>query len=289
MRLPRSYQTAVITVRQQADTLQHELDKEIKSEEKQCKQQETIMSLHAPRSQKEAEKMLQRGQQNPSVWKRTHHFVGITCMCNGKRVCEVTGSGFGASDFCSGTFKYLQTKYTCLPAMVSTERVVTCGNTYNIQRLSCDIGVISVQAALYGRADNVTCSEGRPKDQLENTQCSHDGTMDILKKRCDGRKTCELNIMLVRTSDPCFGTYKYLETNYTCLPASAYYGRSDHTTCSYKRDPSQLENIYCSQSTHKVADSCNGKNSCSIRVGSPLFEDPCVSTHKYLELSYVCE
>lgn len=41
-----------------------------------------------------------------------------------------------------------------------------------------------------------------------------------LSHRCDGKKVCELNMNTVRTTDPCNGIYKYLETNYTCLPAS---------------------------------------------------------------------
>ncbi len=38
--------------------------------------------------------------------------------------------------------------------------------------------------------------------------------------RCNGKSVCELNINDVRSSDPCPGIHKYLETNYTCFPAS---------------------------------------------------------------------
>ncbi|GAA6223454.1 L-rhamnose-binding lectin CSL1-like [Lates japonicus] len=84
---------------------------------------------------------------------------------------------------------------TCLltTAVVSTERAVTCDDSHNVQRLSCGVGsVISVQAALYGRADDETCSEGQPQSQLSNTECSQDGTVDVLKRRCDGKKECEV-------------------------------------------------------------------------------------------------
>nr|XP_019969415.1 PREDICTED: L-rhamnose-binding lectin CSL2-like [Paralichthys olivaceus] len=103
---------------------------------------------------------------------------------------------------------------------VSAERVVTCDNDGNVQRLSCDSGVISVQDALYGRTDRQTCSEGRPPQQLLNTACSLQGTFDLLRTRCDGKRVCELNTNDARRSDPCVGTFKYLETNYTCFPAS---------------------------------------------------------------------
>uniref|UniRef100_A0A8C4IJR0 SUEL-type lectin domain-containing protein n=1 Tax=Dicentrarchus labrax TaxID=13489 RepID=A0A8C4IJR0_DICLA len=171
-----------------------------------------------------------------------------------------------------------------------------------------DMGVISVQAALYGRADNETCGEGRPQQQLANTECSLEGTVDILKKRCDGKKVCEINIKVVRTSNPCPGIYKYLETKYTfrlvtCERSLAHlfcdvgqvifvygadYGRRDQTTCSYKRPASQTENVYCSHPTSKVADSCNGKNSCTIEASNSVFGDPCVGTYKYLEVAYTC-
>ncbi|XP_028438422.1 uncharacterized protein LOC114558561 [Perca flavescens] len=197
--------------------------------------------------------------------------------------------------------------------VVSTEKAITCGSDGNVQHLSCDDGVISVQTALYGRADAVTCSEGRPPAQLANTNCSQAGTVDVVKKRCDGKRVCELNINVFYTSDPCYGTYKYLETKYTCLPAihldacegslaklqcdqgqvifvyGADYGRRDQTTCIYQRPLNQIQNIYCSSPTRKVADSCNGKNSCTIAASNSVFGDPCVNTYKYLEVAYICD
>ncbi|XP_038579130.1 L-rhamnose-binding lectin SML-like [Micropterus salmoides] len=203
--------------------------------------------------------------------------------------------------------------YFVMTAVVSAERVITCADVQNVQRLSCDMGVINVEAAMYGRANSETCSEGRSQEQLANTECSQNGTVEILKRRCNGRRVCEFNTNVVRTSDPCHGIYKYLETNYTCFPAihlvtcehslahlycddgqvifvyGANYGRRDETTCSYKKTASETENVYCSDPTSKVAESCNGKNSCTISVSSSEFGDPCVGTYKYLEVAYVCE
>ncbi|XP_068189547.1 L-rhamnose-binding lectin SML-like [Antennarius striatus] len=204
---------------------------------------------------------------------------------------------------------------TCsvITTVVSTERAVTCGDRFNVHHLKCDIGVINVQNALYGRANRMICSEGRPEQQLANTDCAQKDTMDTIKGRCDGKKVCEFNIDVVQTSDPCFGIYKYLETNYTCFPAvhhvacerslahlycdegqiifvyGAEYGRRDSTTCSYKRPPSQVENTSCLNPTNKVAESCNGRNSCTIQVKNSVFGDPCRGTYKYLEVAYVCE
>lgn len=200
-----------------------------------------------------------------------------------------------------------------LVTAVSTERAITCDDSNNVHHLSCDTGVIRVQAALYGRADSETCSEGRPPEQVTNTQCSQDGAVDVMRTWCDGKSECELNTNVFRSSDPCVGTYKYLETNFTCFPAiqlvacehslahlhcdlgqvifvyGADYGRRDTTTCAYKLPATQVKNTECSNPTSKVAESCNGKNSCTIRASNSVFGDPCVGTYKYLEVSYICE
>ncbi|XP_060913195.1 rhamnose-binding lectin-like [Labrus mixtus] len=264
--------------------------------------------------------------------------------CNGESSCVIQASNSVFGDPCQGTYKYLEVAYTCeypvsspdeskqnmlrfklsntlllaaicmlMTSVASIDTVVTCDNSQNVHRLNCDNGVIIVQAALYGRANTMTCSMDRPEEQLADTECALDGTVDILKRRCDGKQMCELSPNVVRTSDPCIGIYKYLETNFTCMPAfhltacehsyaylhcdvgqvifvfGADYGRHDRTTCSFMRPTSQLQDVVCSQPTQKVADSCNGKNSCMVRASNSMFGDPCVNTYKYLEVAYVCE
>ncbi|XP_054647354.1 L-rhamnose-binding lectin SML-like [Dunckerocampus dactyliophorus] len=204
---------------------------------------------------------------------------------------------------------------TCflLKEVVCAERATTCESGANVHLLNCGSGVISVQEGLYGRTNPEICKEGRPPQQLANTQCSQAGAVDVLKTRCNGKKSCELNINVFRTPDPCVGTFKYLETNFTCLPAisvlacedslahlfcdvgqvifvyGADYGRRDRTTCTYKRPPTQVQNAECSRPSTLVANSCNGKNSCTIRASNAVFGDPCVGTYKYLEVAYTCE
>uniref|UniRef100_A0A3B3HRU2 SUEL-type lectin domain-containing protein n=1 Tax=Oryzias latipes TaxID=8090 RepID=A0A3B3HRU2_ORYLA len=85
-----------------------------------------------------------------------------------------------------------------------------------------DNGVIRVQSALYGRKNNKTCSEGRPPREFSNTGCSQNGTGDFVKNRCNGKKVCEISTNDVISPDPCYGTYKYLQTNFTCVPASMF-------------------------------------------------------------------
>ncbi|CAJ1084349.1 L-rhamnose-binding lectin SML-like [Xyrichtys novacula] len=193
------------------------------------------------------------------------------------------------------------------------ETVTTCDNTISVQRLNCaENGVISVQEALYGRSDRVTCSEGRFPHQLADTSCSQPGTLDALRRRCNGRKVCELNTDTIKSTDPCYGISKYLQTNYTCLPAihrivcensftslqcdegqvinvyGAHYGRLDRSICSFQRPAFETQNVLCSRPVSSVAERCNGRNSCSIKVSNGEFGDPCYGTFKYLEMSYTC-
>ncbi|MED6262553.1 hypothetical protein ATANTOWER_021549, partial [Ataeniobius toweri] len=196
---------------------------------------------------------------------------------------------------------------------ISTQRLITCDDIDSVLHLRCERGVISVQSVLYGREDREICSEGRPDNQLVNTKCSQNGSLETLKTRCNGKKVCEINALVFRTSDPCYGIYKYVDTTYSCFPAvhtvacefslanlqcddgqvisviGAYYGRTDPTTCSFQRPSSQVQKTDCLRPSSEVAASCNGKTTCSVKASKSVFGDPCVGTYKYLEVAHICE
>ncbi|XP_077466947.1 L-rhamnose-binding lectin SML-like [Stigmatopora argus] len=205
--------------------------------------------------------------------------------------------------------------FVFLSAVVdSVEQMTTCdSDNSNIHRLHCEVGVIAVDQALYGRSSSVVCAEGRPSQQLVNTQCARQGTVDALRTRCNGKKTCVVNINTFRNPDPCVGTFKYLQTNFTCFPAitaiacegsllqlfcessiqvisvfNAEYGRRDRSTCSYKRPSNQIQNVECLSPNEIVSNRCNGLNSCTIHASNGVFGEPCRGTHKYLEVAYAC-
>ncbi|XP_029995831.1 L-rhamnose-binding lectin SML-like isoform X1 [Sphaeramia orbicularis] len=193
---------------------------------------------------------------------------------------------------------------------VSAVTVTTCGP--HVQRLSCDSGVIDVQLVLYGRNDHETCATGKAAEEVATTDCSLADAQFIVRTRCNGKTECELNHSIFAT-DPCPNIFKYLKTTYTCIPAKhlvvceqsfahlecdenqvisvigADFGRRDGTTCSFRRLSSKLVNTQCISPTNKVAEKCNGKNSCSIRAASSVFGDPCLETYKYLEVAYTCQ
>ncbi|XP_068506081.1 L-rhamnose-binding lectin SML-like isoform X1 [Syngnathus scovelli] len=206
---------------------------------------------------------------------------------------------------------------TCLLLIAvvdSADKITTCDyGDLRVHRLYCDHGVIKVQEALYGRSSSLVCADDNPKKYLANTHCAQPNTANRIKKSCNGKKLCELSLEEFRKPDPCADTFKYLQTNFTCLPAitvvtcegsvahlhcdlgqviyvyGADYGRRDRTTCSYRRAPLELENVDCKHPTDLVAKMCNGKYGCAITASNALFGDPCITIYKYLEISYTCQ
>ncbi|XP_061666350.1 L-rhamnose-binding lectin CSL1-like [Syngnathoides biaculeatus] len=275
----------------------------------------------------------------------------VSKRCNGQTSCMITASNDLFGDPCVGTYKYLEVTYTCqwsssnahqccgpvpaiimasyfrrssallliatcwlLPAVVdSALQVTTCDfNNWQVHRLDCGHGVISVSDALYGRASSLVCSEGRPPQELADTRCAQGDAVERLKRSCNGKKSCEVTVEDFRTPDPCVGTFKYLQTNFTCVSAftvvacelsvaqlycdwgrvifvyGADYGRRDQTTCTHGRSRHEIENVECLQPTDVVANRCNGKNTCTITASNAVFGDPCKGTYKYLEVAYTC-
>uniref|UniRef100_A0A8C2DAR8 SUEL-type lectin domain-containing protein n=1 Tax=Cyprinus carpio TaxID=7962 RepID=A0A8C2DAR8_CYPCA len=172
--------------------------------------------------------------------------------------------------------------------------------------LHIENGRIQINTANYGRTDKTTCSEGRPSEQLQNTNCY---SPNALAPVCNGLESCEVCATHTVFTDPCFGTYKYLAISYFCLPSgvcdivcehestalncgvihSANYGRTDSTTCSTGRPASQLAKTDCYCFFHILSlFRCEGKNNCSISASNSVFSDPCVGTFKYLYISYFC-
>uniref|UniRef100_A0A672N028 SUEL-type lectin domain-containing protein n=1 Tax=Sinocyclocheilus grahami TaxID=75366 RepID=A0A672N028_SINGR len=190
---------------------------------------------------------------------------------------------------------------TFLSPGVDTKRYFWCEG--GSVPLSC--GYIKVITANYGRTDHTTCSTGRSLHQLSNLFSK---LFCVCSYRCDGRKSCSVPAVNSVFSDPCVGTHKYLDVSYLCLPFSKYfwceggsvplscgyikvitanYGRTDHTTCSTGRSLHQLSNVDCFQET-SVQVICDGRKSCSVPAVNSVFSDPCVGTHKYLDVSYLC-
>nr|BAF45139.1 rhamnose binding lectin [Tribolodon brandtii] len=175
--------------------------------------------------------------------------------------------------------------------------------------LNCDLNFIKVNKANYGRTNCKTCISGKPANQISNTQCNTAESLSIMSSRCDGSKSCTVPAVNSVFSDPCVGTYKYLDLSYDCLPAKrsvtcensqsvikcckgvihihhANYGRRDLVTCPHVFATSP--DCYSSQ-TSSLRSRCDGKKSCQLNASNSVFSDPCVGIYKYLEVTYCCE
>ncbi|XP_051518220.1 rhamnose-binding lectin-like [Myxocyprinus asiaticus] len=70
---------------------------------------------------------------------------------------------------------------------------------------------------------------------------------------------------------------------------TANFGRTDSTTCSAGRSAGELSYIQCTQDTYSnVANECDGKKSCTFNLDTTDFNNLCVGTYKYLNVSYIC-
>uniref|UniRef100_A0A8C1THN0 SUEL-type lectin domain-containing protein n=2 Tax=Cyprinus carpio TaxID=7962 RepID=A0A8C1THN0_CYPCA len=215
--------------------------------------------------------------------------------CNGLRTCEFKAQGLARPDPCFGTYKYYTTNYICITAETS----VTCDRGYGY--LKCEHGKIQINTANYGRTDKTTCSQGRPSQQLQNTNCFSPNALDFVSKSCNGLDTCKVYAKRTGLTDPCFGTYKYLAISYSCL---------HHKICEYLFATQFI--LLSSGSVFRILVNnnnsimfffnqvfvsliyillwcrCEGKSSCSILASNSVFSDPCFGTFKYLNISYSC-
>uniref|UniRef100_A0A8C1W5X1 SUEL-type lectin domain-containing protein n=1 Tax=Cyprinus carpio TaxID=7962 RepID=A0A8C1W5X1_CYPCA len=172
--------------------------------------------------------------------------------------------------------------------------------------LSCAWGLIKVIKANYGRTDRTTCARSVPAHQTSNMNCFRGTSLHTITclSRCDGRKSCSVPAVNSVFSDPCAGTYKYLDVDYVCINyyflhvsvlglikvIKANYGRTDRTTCARSVPAHQTSNMNCFRRTslHTMSTRCDGRKSCSVPAVNSVFSDPCAGTYKYLDVDYVC-
>lgn len=145
-------------------------------------------------------------------------FDKIAAECNGRSTCSPSASNSRFGDPCGGTYKYLSTKYQCVPPSTSTSALACEGRPAS---MSCPSGqTVSVISASYGRHNAHTC----PHSAVSNQNCHASNSLEKVKSQCDGRRSCSPRASHHTFGDPCGGTYKYLEAAYTCVSASASAG-----------------------------------------------------------------
>ncbi len=80
--------------------------------------------------------------------------------------------------------------------------------------ISCNAGIV-IHRGFFGRLlpDSERCNHSAHHDK---TNCNDNNSITIIREKCDGKHTCSLQATTSVFGDPCPGTYKYLEVEYSC-------------------------------------------------------------------------
>ncbi|XP_066288315.1 uncharacterized protein [Branchiostoma lanceolatum] len=131
----------------------------------------------------------------------------VRSSCQGRSSCTVAASNGVFGDPCHGTNKYMEVVFTCEGA----EKRRVC--EHGALSVQCPAGKrINIKSALYGRTSREFC--GR---QIYTTNCRSSNSGARVKSSCQGRSSCSVAASNGVFGDPCHGTNKYLEVEFTCI------------------------------------------------------------------------
>lgn len=83
--------------------------------------------------------------------------------------------------------------------------------------IECKRGeVISVQRSNYGRTSPRICNDGG-RAPIRTNNCVDQNSKRIVNNYCEGKQRCSIPANNNVFRDPCDGTFKYLEVDYTCI------------------------------------------------------------------------
>jgi len=72
---------------------------------------------------------------------------------------------------------------------------------------------IHITGAAYGRMNGFLCKKGN----THNTSCRAHSSTHVVRGWCEGRQICEVFADNHHFSDPCYGTFKYLQVDFECV------------------------------------------------------------------------
>ncbi|KAJ8021868.1 L-rhamnose-binding lectin ELEL-1 [Holothuria leucospilota] len=80
--------------------------------------------------------------------------------------------------------------------------------------LKCPNGFITIKNALYGRENKAYCYR---KGLKETKGCGDpEISYEVLRQQCYGKEECTIDAVNDVFGDPCYGTFKYLQLEYSC-------------------------------------------------------------------------
>ncbi|KAG4069943.1 hypothetical protein HA402_015167 [Bradysia odoriphaga] len=232
----------------------------------------------------------------------------VRTKCNNQETCNVAATNDVFGNPCSGTIKYLDVRYQCIPNPTPKESILCEGSTLEAK---CGDGEsVSVRRANYGEQISKTCKNGALIDRKD---CFSENSLNTAVGLCLSKQNCSIPVTNQVFQDPCDGaSSKYLDVQYECVKSrkhllacqysdltikcdeglvaniiSANYGRSTKTIC----EAFELATDKCSfpKSLEVVRTKCADKQSCTIPVVNDSFgTNPCSGTVKYLDVVYEC-
>ncbi|XP_065667089.1 uncharacterized protein LOC100200514 isoform X4 [Hydra vulgaris] len=129
--------------------------------------------------------------------------------CSDKCSCTVKATNAVFGDPCIGTYKYLEVQYHCKSksnvarACEGSDLKIECSSNQKIKIIQAN----------YGRTLSNVC----PGTQDSNTKCNNEKiTIELVNKNCSAKSSCTIKASNAVFGDPCVGTYKYLEVQYSC-------------------------------------------------------------------------
>ncbi|XP_061188776.1 L-rhamnose-binding lectin CSL3-like [Saccostrea echinata] len=138
-------------------------------------------------------------------------FQRLRRTCQGQNQCFITATDSIFGDPCPDTYKYLDVDYECEYPQTGDRFHVCEGGTLS---LYCPRGsVLTVFSANYGRQHPRIC----PGPGSNDFTCLSPTTVDIVRRLCENRETCQLEAINNVFVDTCPGRPKYLEVSVGCI------------------------------------------------------------------------
>lgn len=139
-------------------------------------------------------------------------------MCEGKAACQLEAKHKllqnPSTRHCLGVNKYLMVSYTCVP---DAKEVTVCDGEQT--KLKCPASFKTyINSVFWGRQSTTVC----PADNGIAMCTGASESLELMKKKCDGSKDCEITASYKDVQDGaenCPGIQKYLIVNYSCKPA----------------------------------------------------------------------
>ncbi|XP_077998500.1 L-rhamnose-binding lectin CSL3-like [Glandiceps talaboti] len=137
-------------------------------------------------------------------------------------VCTADPGAECRPDYCGGCVAKFYDKDGGKEVHCELDVGIICENKNTTLHCPDNSHVMTVVSAMYGRQSAEVCVHPYGQEKLHNnTNCSAGNATEIITELCDGQYSCHPVVNNAVFGDPCYGTYKYLEVDFTCAVPGA--------------------------------------------------------------------